>query len=73
MVVLGYFLGDWDTPNPSKYKEIPLLFYFVDECNKNIGAAPPLFLELPLEARGEAASSYIIVTGCVSVCTKVSR
>ena len=61
VVVLGYFLGGWDTPNPPKNKKIPPHFFFLLKIflvllrispKKNFitswGKAP--------EARGESAS-----------------
>ena len=30
VVVLGYFLGAWDTPNPPKNKKLPLDIFFDD-------------------------------------------
>ena len=31
VVVLGYFLGGWDTPNPPKNKKIPPHFFFAED------------------------------------------
>ena len=28
VVVIDYFLGGWDTPNPPKTKKIPPIFFF---------------------------------------------
>ena len=61
VVVLGYFLGGWDTPNPPKNKKIPPHFFFCWRFSwsyyefRQKKILSPLGAK-PLEARGEAAS-----------------
>jgi len=52
VVVLGYFLGGWDTPNPLKNKKFPRHFQVIKDVIIPLGAKP-------LEARCEAASIFL--------------
>ena len=59
VMVLGYFLGGWDTPNPPKkwktppQKKIFFYFFFLNLKYEKLSWSN---LAQPLEARGEAAS-----------------
>ena len=47
VVILGYFLGEWDTPNPPKNEKIPpIFFFFIFKKNFLVGGSHQVLIAL---------------------------
>jgi len=56
VVVLSYFLGGWDTPNPPKNKKNPpIIFYF---ALVQAAAGCPLFFFIPAFILNERIATF---------------